>query len=50
MSCEQEVARWRECGRRGCERLFAYCEEHGGDGRAIKECVEHVAREHEAKA
>jgi hypothetical protein len=44
-TCGDSVVAWRECGR-GCGRVFAYCDLHGGDARAEQECAAHHLADH----
>ncbi len=38
----------RSCGywRGGCMRVIAYCAEHGGDIRAVREMAQHIEMDH----
>lgn len=42
--CEERTNRWRQCGRCGLE--IAYCENDGGDAKAVEEMTEHIQIAH----
>lgn len=46
ITCNAPVRRWRECGRRPCEKVIAYCTEHGGEDRASWEMAAHIVEKH----
>jgi hypothetical protein len=43
--CEADAHYYRSCGA-GCKLVIAFCDSHGGDERARKAMVEHVAAVH----
>lgn len=43
--CGKPLRKWRSCGR-GCKSYQAYCEEHGGDDRAVREMAHHHYVQH----
>lgn len=48
--CQKKVLVYRQCGhsRSGCKREIAYCVDHGGDERAMREMQEHHEQVHNA--
>lgn len=44
--CNFPVRRWRECGRKPCTKVIAYCREHGGEDLAGWEMAAHIVETH----
>lgn len=40
--CEQVLHHWRQCPLASCRHDIAYCEEHGGEDRAVREMRQHI--------
>ena len=45
--CNMPSRHYRTCGT-GCALVIAYCDEHGGDARAVEEMKAHVGEIHES--